>query len=182
MKTNPTLVSLIVFSSFFVTLSCSKEDAPLPSYPNEIKVNGIAFSGTANGIAGFRDQSGGTGGLGLVQIGSAQGLSNIKQLGFSLNYTKYDDLTGTYYGKGGFTGQGELNSAGYQETTITGGLPSVRSWGLSEDVISTIVMNHLGNNRYQIGFDLYMEDVFDSLPDIRINGLYTATFTTEFTP
>jgi len=181
MKTNATLISLLV-ASFFVTLSCTKEDAPLPSYPNEIKINGIAFSGSVNAIAGLRDQSGGTGGFALIQIAHIQGTSSSKQLGISLDYSKYDDLTGTYLGTGSVDNTGDLNSVLYQEVSFNGGMPSQKGWSLSEDEVSTIVMNHLGNNRYQIGFDLYMEDAFDSLPDIRINCLYTATFAAEFTP
>ncbi|MBI1316480.1 hypothetical protein GC167_06430 [bacterium] len=160
--------------------SCTKEEAPLPSYPNEIKVNGVSFAGNVNGITAIRSGSG-SGGTAIVQIATISGTSGSSQLGLFLDYSKVDDLTDTYLGHGGIDNPGNLSNVLYQEIRFNGGqIPVQKGWSLAEDEISTISMNHLGNNRYQLGFDVYMEGAFDTLPDLHITGIYTANFTAEF--
>lgn len=101
-------------------------------------------------------------------------------MGFSLEYARLDDLTGTYSGDGSFDNQGNLSAAVYQEVVFTGGLPTQKGWRIAESVVSTVTMNHLGNNRYQIGLDVHLEDPDEILPDVDITGRYTADFTGEF--
>ncbi len=58
MISKSTSLAFALLSLSLATLSCSKEDAPLPSYPNEIKVNGVSFSGTVHGFMAFRNSGG----------------------------------------------------------------------------------------------------------------------------
>jgi|GEM_PF-1880410 len=159
--------------------SCTKEEAPLPSIPSSIKVNGVSFNGTVHSILGIRDSTG-IGGNGFVQIVNLQGLMAGNQLVINVDYTRYDDISGTYMGHGG-DNMGNLKTVGYQEAIFNvGGIPTQKAWALAEDEVSTVSFSHLGNNRYMVGFDVYMEDLFDSLPDVHVTGLYTADFTAEF--